>query len=330
MWWSLRRGRMVLLSAVSLYCLMHNPQSNWAAAPEHIALLLKAKNNAFYDAILLGVKERAAKYGMTVEVHYGHNEDDWQSQVSFLHERMRDFDGFIVVPNRSDQFAAVMAELAQNKKPAIIVDTPLTQGNADATITVSSDNVLGGRLAGLFIANQLQEHPNAYPCLILLSGNPQAKTHQDRNAGFLEALRSKYSDLPVHTFIGMSSYEEAQQQTQQHLAQIQRCGAVFAGSDTMILGVVSAFQDRHLPLPELLVGYDAILAVQQKIMRGLVSASVQQFPAEMGRAAVEAIQGYARGEPMEKSRLIPPKLVVRQFHIDTVPESKLADAESTR
>ena len=169
MWSSLLTKRNVVVLVFAGICF----QTSLAHSDgQRIALLLKAPNNTFYDAITLGVRERAAKYEMAVDIQYGKDEEDWQSQVEFLRKHVSDYDAFIVVPNRSDRFVEVAAELKQKHKPIVIVDTPLTRGEEHVASTISSDNLLGGRLAGLFVANKIKEKRNAGQCGIGCSINP--------------------------------------------------------------------------------------------------------------------------------------------------------------
>lgn len=288
-----------------------------------IALLLKAKNNAFYDAIVLGAREQAAKYGMELTLRYGRNEDDWQTQVHFLREESSKFDGFIVIPNRSDQFGEAFEDLSQKEKPIVVVDTPVTKGAEFTLAMVSSDNITGGRLAGLFLAEQMAKNEGSYPCVVLLSGNPHSKTHQDRNAGFLDVMHSARPNLPVQVLYGNSSFDTARQLVQEHLKEVSKCGAVFAGSDTMILGLLTAFDGKAGMVPDLIVGYDSIIEVQREILRGRMSASVQQLPAEMGRVAIQTLHDHFQKLPSERKVLIPPRLSVRRFQLDTLSEEDL-------
>lgn len=81
-----------------------------------IAVLLKAQKNAFYDAILDGIQEKATAYGYQIETVYGSSEDDWNSQITFLQEKSDSFDGIVLVPNRSDKFESILKQLSEKKE----------------------------------------------------------------------------------------------------------------------------------------------------------------------------------------------------------------------
>ncbi len=289
-----------------------------------IAVLLKAKNNAFYDSILDGLQEKALKDNFEIIPQYANDEDDWKSQVEFLTNRMDAFDAVLLVPTRSDKFEDVLKKWSEKKKPVVVVDTPLTRGSQYILTTISSDNRLGGRLAGIFMANQLQVEPSTEHCVVHFSGNPEAQTHRDRNKGFLEALKSKHPSIKIYTYNALSSFDVARSVALKNLKRIQKCYGVFAGSDTMILGVLDAFEANNLREPPVLIGYDAILEVQRKILESKITASVQQSPADMGRVAADSIRAALHGDSVQREQIISPKLAVQKFQLDLLGEKELA------
>lgn len=289
-----------------------------------IAVLLKAQNNAFYDAILDGIQEKATAYGYQIETVYGSSEDDWNSQISFLRAKSDSFDGIVLVPNRSDKFENVLKKLSEQKKPVVVLDTPVTSGKEFALTTISSDNKLGGRLAATFMSNQLKIEPADEKCVILLSGNPEAQTHIDRNAGFLEVMKAANPEVKVYTYEAMSSFQTAKEITLKNMKQFQRCYGVFAGSDTMILGALDAFESKNIREPAILIGYDAVLEVQRKILESKITASVQQSPADMARAAIDSLKSFWEGKDVPPEQIITPRLAVRKFQLDLLGEKELA------
>lgn len=306
-----------------LSLVIFNSISAEAAQTKKVALLMKAKNNAFYDLVLQGAREKASQFGYEVTPFYGADEDDWQSQVDILNSKALDFDAFLLIPNRSDKFASTLTHLKKSGKAVAIVDTPLIEGSESVLTTISSNNYAGGRLAGHFMVNAIAVEPAAEKCIVLFSGNTNAKTHQDRNQGFLDAFKTKRPDIKIYTYEAFSSFDKAKEVTEKNIAQIQKCYGVFAGSDTMALGMLNVFESRNLREPPVTVGYDSILEVQRKILESKITASVEQSPAEMGRAAVTAINNFFQNKPVEAIQIIEPRLTVRKFRVDSITERDL-------
>ena len=294
-----------------------------AESPKKVGLILKASKNAFYDGIVSGAKEEASKNGIEITQFYGSNEDDWQSEVNYLEQQADNFDGFILDPIRSDSFGKVLETLKAKKKPIVIVDSPLTDGGESVLATVSSDNFIGGKLAGRYIVAEIKRSNIPPKCIVHFSGNTKAKGHQDRNAGFLKSVRTLLPDVEIKTFQGLSSYDQAKKITGENISAIARCDAVFAGSDTMILGVLAAFEEHKMRPPTVMVGYDAILEAQRKILDGKLTASVEQFPSEMGVRSVQSLSQYFKGGKVEKVQVVLPQLSMRKLEIETYSDKDL-------
>lgn len=290
---------------------------------KRVALFLKASGNAFYDGIIHGAKQEGKKQKYEVTLFFGKNEDDWQGEVDFLKREADHFDGFIVDPIRSDAFHDVLTMLKEKKKPVVIVDSPL-EGNSESIIsTISSDNFLGGKLAAIFLAKELKRSRQDPRCIAHFSGNPKAKGHQDRNAGFLTTLKTKLPEVSIQTYQGLSSFDQAKRIALENLSAIEKCDAVFAGSDTMILGVLAAFEEKRLRPPLFMIGYDAILEAQRAMLDGRLTASVEQFPSQMGIRAVKALASFYQNEAVEKEQLVPPQLSMRKLEVETFSEKDL-------
>lgn len=311
---------MALLGLITMAPGMINAES---LPPKKVALILKASKNAFYDGIVFGAKEEATKYNYHIEPVYGSYEDDWQFEVSFLEREADNYDAFILDPIRSDVFTKVLKVLKDKGKPVVIVDSPLTEGSDSILTTVSSDNFAGGKLAAMYIAGELLLETPTNPCVIHFSGNAKAKGHQDRNDGFLKTLRSRIPQVKIETFQGLSSFEQARKIASENLTAISRCDAVFAGSDTMILGVLKAFEEKRMRSPAIMVGYDAILEAQKKILAGKLTASVEQFPSKMGIQSVQALDQFFRGLDVKKEQLVIPQLSMRKLQVETYTEEDL-------
>ncbi len=293
------------------------------SVPKKVALILKASGNAFYDGIVIGAKEEAAKNNYQVTTVFGSNEDDWQFEDNFLEKEADNYDAFILDPIRSDVFAKSLRKIKEKGKPVVIIDSPLAEGSESILATISSDNFTGGKLAALFVAGELLDNQIAKPCVAHFSGNPRAKGHQDRNEGFLTTLKAKIPSVVVKTYLGLSSFEQAKKVALENFDAISRCDAVFAGSDTMILGVLKAFEERKVRAPEIMVGYDAILEAQKKILSGKLTASVEQFPSQMGIRSIQAIQKHFSNETVEKTQLVTPQLSMRKLEVKTYSEKDL-------
>ena len=80
---------------------------------------------------------------------------------------------------------------------------------------------------------------------------------------------------------------------------------VFAASDLMALGAIEAIAAAGKTGRIRVVGFDALDDAKKAIAAGTMDASVAQFPAEMGKVAIESAVKVLRGEKL------PPSIMVR-------------------
>jgi ABC-type sugar transport system substrate-binding protein len=166
--------------------------------------------------------------------------------------------------------------------------------------------------------DQIRNEKVKEKCVSLFSGNMSAKTHIDRNGAFLETLKKLRPDIKVYTYQALSNFEKARELAAKNLNQISRCYGVFAGSDSMTLGVLEAFDKSTVRRPPVLMGYDSVPEVQRKILAGKIKASVEQSPADMGRASMTSFHNYFDAKPVEKYQTILPRLTVQSHKLESI------------
>ena len=86
---------------------------------------------------------------------------------------------------------------------------------------------------------------------------------------------------------------------------------VFACSDLMALGAVEAIAAAGKTGRIRVVGFDALDDAKKAIAAGSMDASVAQFPAEMGRAAIESAVKVIHGEKLPDEIKVKLELVTR-------------------
>ena len=87
--------------------------------------------------------------------------------------------------------------------------------------------------------------------------------------------------------------------------------AVFAANDVMALGAVEAIAAAGRTAAITVVGFDAQDDARAAIRAGRMHATVAQFPAEMGRRAVESAWRILKGEAVPAEQPVRIELVTR-------------------
>jgi len=166
---------------------------------------------------------------------------------------------------------------------------------------IASDNVAGGRMAGEFIATQLQGHGK----VLELEGIPGTSAAH----GFNEVI-STYSGIEISAReIADFNREKAREMTTQLLDKGFVFDAVFAHNDEMILGAIEAFEASQQQKPSILVGFDAIPEALEAIKQQRLTATIAQKPEDMGWQAVQTAVSALQGETLSPVIFVDLKLI---------------------
>lgn len=167
---------------------------------------------------------------------------------------------------------------------------------------VELDQELGARLAVEHLLELGHRH------IVHLSGPMSTFDAWARVEGWRAALKdapAARGELFEGDFTGNSGYRLARQLVTHELPT-----AVFAGNDQMAMGVLAAFAQLGISVPDdvSLVGFDDIPGAAYLVPS---LTTVRQDFVGLGARGVEQVLGMMRGEPASCER-IPPELVVRR------------------
>ena len=213
-------------------------------------------------------------------------------------------DGLLIIslPPRPEDIAS----LASAAVPVVVVD--VHSPALDVLPRVVGDDVAGGELAARYLLDL------GHSRLAFVGDqfeNPFGFTSgRDRFVGFERALAERGIPLrPEHVALGEHSRYEARELGYRLLAAPDPPTAIFAGSDTQALGVLSAARELSLDVPGdvSVVGYDNIEAADYV---GLTTVRQQLF--ESGRAGAELLLKEIEGRSgVPPTVELSPSIVVR-------------------
>jgi ribose transport system substrate-binding protein len=261
-----------------------------------IALVTKALDSEWWQRVKAGADEAAkANPGVRLAVLAPEREVNIDQQVSILEDQItKKVAALAVAPTGAAEVIPVLDRARGAGIPVIIFDTDV---NWRAKVSfVGSDNRAAGRLAGEHIVKLLGGKGK----VAVIRGILGIQTHEDRLAGFQDALREapgieNVAVQPANSerALGMSVMENL-------LTRYPDLRAVFATNDQMALGAVEAIAARNLTGKIAVVGVDATREAVRAVEAGRLSADVAMHPEVLGRIAVETALKAARGEPVEK------------------------------
>ncbi|WP_393082821.1 substrate-binding domain-containing protein [Streptomyces sp. LN704] len=292
----------VAAAIVGAMSFLHTGSSSTAS--KKVGLSLSTLNNPFFVQIKAGAQQEAKKLGVHLTVTDAQN--DASQQANQLQNFTSSGLGAIIV-NPVDSDAAGPAVRSANKAdiPVIGVDRGVNKANTAAL--VASDNIEGGKLGAKALAEKLGGKGK----IVILQGLAGTSASRERGAGFAEGLKA-YPGIKVVAqqpadFDRTKGLDVMTNLLQAH-PDVQ---GVFAENDEMALGAIKALGSKAGKSVSV-IGFDGTPDGLKAVKNGTLYASVAQQPTELGRIAVENALKSAEGKKVEKTVMVPVKVVTAQ------------------
>ena len=309
----MRRFAALLAAAaltVSLSCNRATPETD--GTPK-IAMVVKTLNHPFFVDMRRGAQEAADRLGVRLDVQAAEREIDVEKQMQIVENMIQTgIQAMIIAPSGSREIVSALVKARDARVPVVIVDTRIDEAAATAAgvrteTFVGSDNYEGGRLAG----GHLVKVTGGTARVAILEGIPGHETGDSRLRGFREAVKDSPGISVVASQPANWERDQGFNVFQNMLQAHPDIDAVFAASDLMALGAIEAIAAAGQTGKIRVVGFDALDDAKQAIAGGTMDASVAQFPAEMGRVAVESAVKVIRGEKLPPNTMVKLEMVTR-------------------
>jgi ribose transport system substrate-binding protein len=289
----------LLVAAVSASC-NRAPATALAPGKPTVALVLKTLNHPFFVDMRRGAQEAADRLGVTLQVQAAEREIDVEKQMQIVENLIQTgIQALVITPSGSREIVSALVKAKNAKIPIIIVDTRVdAKAAADAGVKtetfVGSDNYAGGKLAGEYLVKAAGGKAHVG----ILEGIPGHETGDSRMRGFRDAVKDAAGVTIVASQPANWERDQGFNVFQNMLQAHPDIDSVFACSDLMALGAVEAIAAANKTGKIRVIGFDALDDAKKAIAAGTMEASVAQFPAEMGKAAVESAVKVIRGETL--------------------------------
>lgn len=297
-----RRRSVIVWMASGLVACAQAPQPSAGGPVVGVSLL--TRQDAFYRELERGLREQAAKKGMTLHIDAG--EFDLARQQGQLENyTVQNVAAIVVCPTDSQGIGPAIERANRAKIPVFTAD--IRARGARVVAHIASDNVAGGRLAGEFIARKLGNKGR-----VAVIDQPYLQSVIERVQGFEEAIRSRPALELVARLNGDGVRDRSLKATEDLLQAQRNLDAIFAINDESALGVLSAIEAAGRK-QILVVGYDASQEARKLIDAGSSSlvADVAQDPYRIGVQTIDAVAVHLAGKPVPALIPVPVKLVER-------------------
>lgn len=208
-----------------------------------IGLMLATLQDSFYDRIVSEINEILEIHGYFLAVSVTKSPPGEESHYLIQEDRV---DGLILLsPTEEDHY---IEELKRRNIPYVLIDNQ-HEANDDYSVTVN--NYKGGYMAGQLLTEL------GYRSIAHLSGDEIYRSTKERRAGFVAALDAAGLE-PFELISGHYETEFGYQTAKRWVAAGELPDAVFAGDDYIAAGLINAFKESGIRVPEdvAIVGYD--------------------------------------------------------------------------
>jgi ribose transport system substrate-binding protein len=302
---------LVVLASLSLSC--NREATSTSTSKPTVALVLKTLNHPFFVDMRRGAQEAADRLGVTLQVQAAEREIDVEKQMQIVENMIQTgIQALCITPSGSREIVSALVKARDAKVPIVVVDTRLdAKAAAEAGVQpvtfVGSDNYEGGKLAGEYLVKA----SNGKARVAILEGIPGHETGDSRLRGFTDAVKAAPGISIVASQPANWERDQGFNVFQNMLQAHPDIDSVFACSDLMALGAIEALAAAGKAGAVRVVGFDALDDAKKAIAAGTMTASVAQFPSEMGRVAVESAVKIIRGEKPEPDVKVKLELVTK-------------------
>ncbi len=276
-----------------------------------LALIVKTRNNPFFDPMIKAAEAQAKAMGATLDVQAPQQESDKERQFALVQDvTARGANAILITPADSKGIIPALKQ-AQAKGVTIInLDNRVDAAAAKAAGVqmggyAGADNEIGGALAGEAMVEILKGKGK----VAILEGIRGADNAEARKRGFTSAAGK----------LDIVASDSANWDTAQAYAKFQSMMAahpdlngVFCANDKMALGAIKAIREAGKKGKITVVGYDNIPDVKKYLQNGEMAATIDQHPDLMGRYGVQMALGVLDGKLQKGGELLVPLEVIRK------------------
>jgi ribose transport system substrate-binding protein len=297
------RGKVILTALSLLVCF---PACNRNL--NTVAVIPRACGTALWEPLHAGATHIAHREGISVYWNASPREDDVAGQIDFLEKIVaRGYAGIIITPDQTLPLRSPIRHIIAGGLPMVVVGTNLGVAPSTKLSYVLNDDAAGGQMAARRIGRILNGHGS----IAILGINPQLTGITIRERSFEDTLEKEYPDVHVVARkLGYYSVPQEQQVAEDLLNNGVSLDAIVALSHISTRGVFYALVEFDKTRAIKLVGFDQDL--MPPIRTGGIDSVVMERTYDMGRVAMELMQGLIHGQQVQGVSVVPPMLMTAE------------------
>jgi ribose transport system substrate-binding protein len=299
----LRGGSGITFSAVLLITL-----SACKREPTAVAVIPRACGTALWEPEHAGAAAAARARGMTVYWNAPTRTNDVQKQIALLEKVVaQHYRGIVLAPDETLALRTPIKRALATHIPIVVVGTELGIDPDSNLSYVLNDEAAGGRLAARRLGLILGGHGT----VAVLGIDPKLRSMTLRDKSFEDTLAVEFPHISV---VARRPGQASAAQEQETTEELFQSGTAF---DALVALSAEATRGAYYALIELnqagaihLIGFDQDLL--PPIRNGGLDSVVAQDTYEIGRLAINQIDGKLHGTTVPEKVIVQPKLLTRE------------------
>ncbi len=266
-----------------------------------IAVIPKGTTHIYWKSVEAGANKAAQELNVKVTFIGPQREDDRSQQIDLVKNQALQNDAIVLAPLDAVALRDVAKEVADKKKPVVIIDSSLADSDAFITSYVATDNREGGRIA----ARKLSELLGGKGKVAVLRYMQGSASTEQREEGFLSEIKKSPGIEVVSSeqFAGATA-SQAQDTASNLLTRLSEgdglsIQGLFCSNQTSTYGMLQALRGKTLAGKVKFVGFDCDATFLDALKKGEMHGSVLQDPVNMGYLGVKTAVAKLKGEKVE-------------------------------
>ena len=277
------------------------------AAEPTVALVQINQQALFFTQMNEGAAKKAQELGAKLVIFNANNDPAAQNNAIETYIA-QDVDALVVVAIDVNGVMPAVEAAAKAKIPVVAVDAILPQGPQVAQVGV--DNEAAGKLIGEHFLKVMNAEMGGQAKLGVV-GALNSFIQNVRQKGFEDVVKSAPGVTMAGVVDGRNIQDNAMSAAENLMTANPDLTAIYATGEPALLGAVAAVESQGRQDKVKVVGWDLTASAINGIDAGYVVGVVQQDPAGMGAAAVEAALKAAKGETVPATIAVPVTIVTK-------------------
>jgi ribose transport system substrate-binding protein len=298
--------RRTLVGALAGVTLAVTASASQAQQPT-IALVQINQQALFFNQMNDGAKKAADKAGAKLVIFNANNDPAAQNNAieTYIQQKVN---GLIVVAIDVNGIMPAVKAAAAAGIPVVAVDAILPEGPQKAQVGV--DNALAGKMIAEHFIKYVDSDLGG-KAKIGIVGALNSFIQNVRQKGFEDTIKGNNKITLAGVVDGRNIQDNALAAAENLMTGNPDLNAIYATGEPALLGAIAAVESQGRKDKVKIVGWDLTAQAIKGIDEGFVVGVVQQDPAGMGAAAVDALVKVNKGETVEKNIAVPVTIVTK-------------------